>query len=90
MPVFYEFMLQVADRKDCERSEELSDLGIKSEPDWVDINCIINLDRIESFHQDEPGKVKVFLSSEDSVILSCCYDDLKEILRKHYGGYPEK
>lgn len=90
MPVFYEFKLQVTDRKDFERSKDLGEMGIKSEPDWVDIDCVINLDKIENFHADDPGKVKVYLSSDDSVILSCSYNDLKEILRKHYGVYPEK
>jgi hypothetical protein len=90
MPVFYEFKLQATDREDFERSKDLCDLGIKSDPQWVDIDCVINLDKIESFHEDIPGKIKIFLSSNDSMILSCNYEDLKEILRKHYGVYPEK
>lgn len=90
MPVFYEFKLQVADRKDFERSKDLDEMGIKSDPNWVDIGCIIDLDKILSFHADDPGKVKIYLSSDDNMILSCSYEDLKEILRKHYGIYPEK
>ena len=90
MPVFYEFKLQAAPREDFERSKGLEDLGIKSEPSWVDIDCVINLDKIESFHEDDPGKIKISLSSLDSMILSCSYEDMKEILRKHCGVYPEK
>lgn len=90
MPVFYEFKVQVAPSEEFKLSKDLNDMGIKSDPNWVDIDCIINLDKIESFHEDDPGKIKIFLSSLDSMILSCGYEDLKEILRRHYGVYPEK
>ena len=89
MPVFYEFKISVADKDDIRRSKNLEDMGVKVEPEWRDSLCVINLDTIEGFHPYNNTETKM-LFRNDSVIVFCKYEDVKEIFRKHYGVYPEQ
>jgi hypothetical protein len=89
MPVFYEFKISVADREDIKRSDDLADMGVKSEPEWRDSLCVINLDKIEGFHPYNDDETKM-LFRNDSVIVFCKYKDVKDIFQKHYGVYSEK
>ena len=88
MPIFYEFRISVADKDEFEQSENLEDMGIKSEPEWEEINCVINLDQVSSFHENEDNTTKVFFKN-DRLIVNCRYEEVKEIFRKHYGVYPD-
>ncbi len=89
MPIFYEFKISVADKDDFERSDNLKEMGIKSEPEWEDISCVINLDQVSSFQKDEENTTKIFFNN-DRLIVNCKYEDVKKVFQKYYGIYPEK
>lgn len=89
MPVFYEFKISVADRDDIDRSDDLEDMGIDSEPDWEDANCTIDLEKIWAFYPDSKYQTKLFFGNE-KMIVHHKYEDVKEIFRKHCGVQLEK
>lgn len=82
MPVFYEFKISVADRDDIDRSDDLGNMGIDSEPDWEDANCMVDLDKVWAFYPDSKYQTKLFFGNE-KMIVHHKYEEVKEIILKN-------
>lgn len=84
MPIFYEFKIFVADKEEIDQAT-----SIGYNIDWESADCVIDLDKIWGFYPDTPDRTKL-LFGDDRIIVNCKYEDIKELMKKHYGIYPEK